>query len=244
MKDLSIIIPAYNEEERIQPTLESYSKELEKMRLNYELLVIDDGSTDGTVALVELLKETIPHLRLLVCPQNKGKGAAVKEGMLHAVGAIRVMVDADGSIQASELPKLLSPILEGQVDISIGSRYVEGAIISIPQPWFRKKWSRFANVVIQKILLPGIVDTQCGFKAFRDSVAETVFEYTATSGWSFDLEALAFAQLQGFQIQEVPICWADDARSKGHIKQLPRTIAELFRIKKKIRKEQKMSSIS
>lgn len=234
MKDITVIFPAYNEIDRIQPTLESYYRVLEKMELKYEILVVDDGSSDGTADFVEKLQDEIPHLSVIRCPKNQGKGAAVRIGMLKAKGAIRVMTDADGSVSASQLNSLYQSITDEEVDVSIGSRYVKGAVIENPQPLHRRLWSRFANVFIQKMLLPGIVDTQCGFKAFTAKAAIDIFSDAATNGWSFDLEALAFAQLKGYKIAEIPVSWSDDDRSKGHFEQLPKTIRELFRIRKRI----------
>lgn len=237
MKDLSVIFPAYNEVNRIQPTLETYYEALEKMNVNYEILVIDDGSSDGTAEFVETLCVEMPRLRVIRCLENRGKGAAVRVGMLKAVGKIRVMTDADGSVPADQLESLCAPLLNGTSAISIGSRYLKGAVVENPQPLYRRLWSRFANIFIQKMLLPGIVDTQCGFKAFTAEAAEAVFVDATTDGWSFDLEVLALAQLREYQIQEVPVFWSDDARSKGHFGQLPKTIRELFRIQKRIKAE-------
>ncbi|MCP4442411.1 MAG: glycosyltransferase family 2 protein [Aureispira sp.] len=235
MKDISVIFPAYNEVERIRPTLHSFDQELAKTAYNYELLVVDDGSTDGTADFVESLRILIPNLRVIRCVENQGKGHAVKVGMLNALGKIRVMADADGATPASELKALVQPILDGKADISIGSRYVEGAIIAKKQPWYRRVWSRLANRVIQRVLLPGIVDTQCGFKAFRAEAADVAFNYVKTNGWSFDLEILAYAKSKGFRIREVPVCWTDDERSKGKFWDAPKTIVELYRIRKRLK---------
>ncbi len=239
MKDLSLIVPAYNEVDRIQPTLESYDKEMKNICQTYEILVVDDGSDDGTAEFVKSLKSQMPNLRVIKCKENRGKGNAVRVGMLHAKGKIRVMTDADGSIPAEQLRGLVLPLLTEEADIAIGSRYVKGAVVENKQPLYRRIWSRFANIIIQKMLLPGIVDTQCGFKAFRASVAERVFAETQIDGWSFDLEVLALAQMQGYKIKEVPVSWSDDERSKGKFSQLPETIAELFRIHRSLREKKR-----
>lgn len=235
MKDISVIFPAYNEVERIRPTLHSFDQELAKTNYNYEIVVVDDGSTDGTADFIESLQILIPNLRVIRCIENQGKGHAVKVGMLNALGNIRIMADADGSTPASELKALIQPILDGKADVSIGSRYTNGAVIEQKQPWYRRVWSRLANKVIQRLLLPGIVDTQCGFKAFRVDAAETAFAYGKTKGWSFDLEILAYAKSKEFRITEVPVHWADDARSKGKFWDAPKTIIELYKIRKRLK---------
>lgn len=234
MKDLSLIVPAYNEVERIQPTLMSYYKQMNAMCQDFEIIVVDDGSTDGTADFVRTMQAVMPEIKVVVCPENKGKGNAVRAGMLRAEGKIRVMTDADGSIPANQLKQLVLPLLVEQADIAIGSRYLVDSEVANKQPLHRRIWSRFSNIIIQKMLLPGIVDTQCGFKAFKASVAENIFNETTIDGWSFDLEVLALAKHRGYSIKEVAVKWSDDERSKGKFSQLPETIAELFKIHHKI----------
>ena len=134
--------------------------------------------------------------------------------MLQARGQIRVMCDADGSMPPEELPKLLAPITECKAEIAIGSRYVEGAKTDVKQPFYRVLWSRLANRVIQRSLVPGVRDTQCGFKAFTAEVARDLFALGRIDGWAFDLEILALARRRGFSIAEVGVEWKDDGRSR------------------------------
>lgn len=235
MKDLSIIFPAYNEAERISPTLRLFNQYLETKGMTYEILVVDDGSTDNTVALVQSLRAEIPTLEVVAMPQNKGKGWAVRTGMLQAQGKIRLFSDADGSTPVEEIDKLLAPLLAGSADIAIGSRYLDGAEIAKAQPKFRVVWSRLANQVVQKILLPGIVDPHCGFKAFTAAAAEKVFPLCQVNEWSFDLEVLALARSFNLQLAEIPVKWANDERSKGRISQLPKEIINLYRIRRRQR---------
>src|SRR3954469_11314210 len=146
--DLSVIVPAYNEEHRLLPTLERLHAYLSAQPLRYEIMVVDDGSKDATCAVVERAMETIPNLVLVRQMPNRGKGAAVRRGMLAARGQIRVMCDADCSMPPEQLPRLLAPIIGCKAEIAIGSRYAEGAKTDVKQPFYRVLWSRLCNKVI------------------------------------------------------------------------------------------------
>ncbi len=235
--DLSIIIPAYNEELRITPTLERLSRFLENQPLRYEIIVVDDGSSDRTTSVVSLKMATIKNLHLVRQTPNRGKGAAVRMGMLEARGQIRVMCDADGSMPPEQLPRLLAPILACEAEISIGSRYAEGAKTDVAQPFYRVWWSRLANMVIQKSLVPGVKDTQCGFKAFTAEAARDLFRRATIDGWAFDLEILAIARREGYQISEVGVEWSDDGRSRVNpLKDMWKVMNEAMTIRKNLRR--------
>lgn len=235
--DLSIVIPAYNEEHRIPPTLARLHAFLQRQPLRYEIVVVDDGSRDNTTGVVALAMATIPNLRLVRQTPNRGKGAAVRRGMLEARGQIRVMCDADGSMPPEELPKLLAPIVSCKAEISIGSRYVEGAKTDVKQPLYRVLWSRLCNRVIQKSLVPGVRDTQCGFKAFTAEAARDLFRYGRIDGWAFDLEILALARRRGFEIAEVGVEWKDDGRSRVNpLKDMWKVIKEALTIRRNLRR--------
>jgi glycosyltransferase involved in cell wall biosynthesis len=235
--DLSVVVPAYNEVARITPTLEKLSAFLERGERSYELVVVDDGSTDGTADLVDQLAQRIPHLRVIRSRPNKGKGAAVRTGMLEARGLVRVMCDADGSMPADELPKLLDQLARGEAEIAIGSRYARGASSSEPQPLYRRLWSRLCNRVVQKALVPGIRDTQCGFKAFTAVAAEDLFTRARIDGWAFDLEILALARRRHYAIAEVGVAWTDDRRSRVNpVKDLVKVVREAVAIRRNLRR--------
>lgn len=235
--DLSIVVPAYNEELRLPPTLDKLHAFLTRQPLRYEIVVVDDGSKDDTIGVVTAAMATIPNLRLVVQPKNRGKGAAVRRGMLEARGQIRVMCDADGSMPPEELPKLLAPIIRCEAEIAIGSRYVAGAKTDKKQPLYRVLWSRLCNRVIQKSLVPGVRDTQCGFKAFTAEAARDLFRYGRIDGWAFDLEILALARRRGFQIAEIGVEWRDDGRSRVNpLEDMWKVIKEALTIRRNLRR--------
>ncbi len=234
--DLSIIVPAYNEEQRLAPTLERLHRYLSAQPLRYEIVVVDDGSRDGTCALVENTALEMPNLRLVRQMPNRGKGAAVRVGMLAARGQIRVMCDADGSMPPEQLPALLAPIIACKSAISIGSRYAPGAKSNVSQPRYRVLWSRLCNKVVQSSLVPGVRDTQCGFKAFTAEAARDLFAVGRIDGWAFDLEILALAKRRGYAITEVGVEWTDDRRSRVNpLKDMWKVIREAVTIRRNLR---------
>ncbi|HTM18954.1 MAG TPA: dolichyl-phosphate beta-glucosyltransferase [Kofleriaceae bacterium] len=235
--ELSVIVPAYNEEQRIAPTLASVDDYLAASGITYEIVVVDDGSRDGTVALVEEIARKRPAIRCIPTKPNRGKGHAVRVGMLGAVGAIRLMCDADGSIPAFEIPRVVNPIRMGEVDIAIGSRRADGAQVGRKQPWYRRAWSRVANQVVQRVLVRGVRDTQCGFKAFSAEAAVAIFSRCRIDGWAFDLEALALANRMGFAIREQAVSWEDDPRSRiNPLKDAYRVFREMLTIRGNLRR--------
>lgn len=235
--DLSVIVPAYNEEHRLPPTLDRLHAFLSTQPLRYEIVIVDDGSKDRTCEVVEAAMTRIPNLRLVRQNPNRGKGAAVRRGMLAARGQIRVMCDADCSMPPEQLPRLLAPIIACKAEIAIGSRYAEGAKTDVKQPIYRVLWSRLCNKVIQRSLVPGIRDTQCGFKAFTAEAARDLFKRGKIDGWAFDLEILALARRRGFAIEEVGVEWKDDNRSRVNpLKDMWKVIREALTIRKNLRR--------
>jgi dolichyl-phosphate beta-glucosyltransferase len=232
--ELSLIIPAFNEAQRIGPTLRCFHQFLALRPASFEIIVVDDGSTDNTVALVTTLTSEYKELRVIRSPANRGKGHAVRLGMQAATGQIRLFSDADGSTPIDELDKLLQALAAG-TDIAIGSRYLAASSVTRPQPRVRLIWSRLVNRIMQHTLLPGVVDPHCGFKAFTATAAEQLFSACTVDGWSFDLEVLATARAKGFRIQEVPVRWENDERSKARIWHLPREFQQVYGIRKQLR---------
>jgi dolichyl-phosphate beta-glucosyltransferase len=211
--DVSIVIPAYNEAERIGPTLEAVARWANAYPGAVEVIVVDDGSPDGTLAAADAFRGYIENLVLLRYTPNRGKGYAVKTGMLAARGRYRAFMDADNSIPVEHLEKAL-PLLEAGVPVVIGSRKVPGAKADHKPPLFRRVWSRISNGAVQGMLVPGIHDTQCGFKAFTAEAAERIFPRVTLPGWAFDLEALAVARHLGLAVREIPVSWTDDRRTR------------------------------
>ena len=235
--DLSVIVPAYNEEHRLPPTLDRLHAFLATQPLRYEIVIVDDGSKDKTCDVVEAAMTRIPNLRLVRQLPNRGKGAAVRRGMLAARGQIRVMCDADCSMPPEQLPRLLAPLVACKAEIAIGSRYAEGAKTDVKQPIYRVLWSRLCNKVIQRSLVPGIRDTQCGFKAFTAEAARDLFKRGKIDGWAFDLEILALARRRGFAIEEVGVEWKDDNRSRVNpLKDMWKVIREALTIRRNLKR--------
>lgn len=214
----SIVIPAYNEAQRILPYLQSIIRYLGQRGQPYEVLVVDDGSQDNTAALVEQFQAQHQAIRLIRLPANRGKGHAVRTGMQQARGEFRLMADADGATPIQELERLEAAIHNG-ADLAIGSRPLA---YRDPRYQVRVRWHRSAsgnlfNWFVQHLGIPGIRDTQCGFKLFRAAVAQDLFSVSHIDGYGFDLELLYIAQRRGYRIAEVPINWADQPGSKVRV---------------------------
>ena len=208
---LSIVIPAYNEESRLPKTLEQVIAFITSQSYPAEVLVVENGSTDRTLAVGQSFAERYPQIRLIHNPE-RGKGLAVKRGMLEARGEYRFMCDADLSMPIQEVKRFLPPQLDG-FDIAIASREAPGAV-RYNEPYYRHFIGRGYNLLIRWLALPGLHDTQCGFKCFRGKVAEDLFTRQTFSGWSFDVEVLFIGRLRSYQIVELPIPWYYNAESK------------------------------
>jgi dolichyl-phosphate beta-glucosyltransferase len=208
---LSVIIPAYNEEHRLPYTLEQIFLFLQEQSYTAEVLVVENGSRDRTLEIASGFAKRYPNLHVFQ-EKQRGKGNAVRRGMLEARGEVRFMCDADLSMPIAELKKFLPPVLNN-ADIVIASREVQGAV-RYNEPYFRHLTGRVFNNMIRLLVLPGLQDTQCGFKCFHAQVVEDVFQYQTLTGWSFDVEVLYIAQRKGYKICEVPIHWYFNADTK------------------------------
>ena len=216
MPFLSVIIPAYNEEHRLPATIGKISAYLEAQPYSYELIIVENGSQDGTFQIAQKFAEGNPNLRVLRESQ-RGKGLAVKLGMLEACGEYRFMCDADLSMPVTEISRFLPPALT-EFDIAIASREGPGAI-RYNEPAYRHFVGRVFNAMIRLIALPRLHDTQCGFKCFHQSVAEDLFRCQTLAGWSFDVEVLFIAEQRGYRIVELPIPWFFNPDSKVNVMQ-------------------------
>jgi dolichyl-phosphate beta-glucosyltransferase len=210
---LSIVIPAYNEEQRLPRTIEQIERYLEGRKISYELIIVDDGSTDGTRQVMDAAAQRNNRIRLEALPANRGKGRALAAGVAVARGDEVLVTDADLSTPIEELEKLDAALKAG-ADVAIGSRAVKGSQIEIPQPVYRVLMGKVFNLIVQVVLLPGIWDTQCGFKLFRADVAHPVFAGLTTDGFGYDPEVLYMAKRRGMKIVEVPVVWRHSAPTK------------------------------
>ncbi|MEA2007789.1 MAG: dolichyl-phosphate beta-glucosyltransferase [Chloroflexota bacterium] len=208
---LSLVIPAYNEERRLPHTLEQVALFLESQSYSWEVIVVDNASSDKTPDIIRDFAQRHPQIRGLH-EKRRGKGEAVKSGMLAAKGEYRFMCDADLSMPITELNRFLPPQLEN-FDLAIASREAQGATRH-NEPFYRHLGGRAINTLIRLLILPGLNDTQCGFKCFSAAATEDLFNHQTLSSWSFDIEILAIAQLRGYKIAEIPISWHFEPGSK------------------------------
>jgi len=211
--EYSIVIPAYNESARIGRTLTHVLDCVHKNGWQAEVLVVNDGSQDDTAKIIRGFAAKDPIVKLIENPGNRGKGFSVRNGILHAVGDIVMFTDADLSSPMEEAELLFAAIRQGS-DIAIGSRWLERKRQTIQQPLYRQFFGRCFNAVTRIIMGLPFADTQCGFKAFRRPVAQTVFQLQRIERWGFDPEILFIALKRGYSIREVPVTWGHDERSR------------------------------
>jgi glycosyltransferase involved in cell wall biosynthesis len=216
MTKLSIIIPAYNEESRLGSTLETIAAHIAASAWDAEVIVCDDGSQDGTVALVRRFAVDHPAFRVSEAPRNLGKGAAVRRGMAEATGDFLLFTDADLSAPIGEAKRLLYWLEEGY-DVAIGSRAMPDASVTIQAKSKRKFIGRIFNFLVQRMIGLPLYDTQCGFKAFRRDVGKRLFDLQRLDGFSFDVEVLFLAAHQGYSVREVAVNWAHVEASRVNL---------------------------
>ena len=209
----SVVIPAFNEADRLPRYLDEVVAYFAGRGEAYQVLVVDDGSTDATMACVERVARAHPAVAALRLGRNEGKGAAVRRGILAAAGAWRLFADADGATPISELKRLEHALASG-ADIAIGSRVMADPGVSVVAQPHRVAAGRLFNWFVARVGLRSIADSQCGFKAFTAAAAEDLFSTLRTTGFGFDVELLLLAQARGYRVAEVPVNWTDQAGSK------------------------------
>ncbi len=228
---LSVIIPCYNEQARLADTLRRVTGYLNGRGLDYEILVVNDGSTDDTATVAEAAAADDSRIRVVGYRPNRGKGYAVRQGVACARGATVLCSDADLSTPIEELSRL-APYLDHGYDVVIGSRAIAGATLVVRQPWWREFLGRGFNKVVRLLALRGYQDTQCGFKLFSQRAAQDIFSNLVIDRWTFDVEALVVARKQGYCVKEVPVTWINSPQSKVSVlRDGARTIWDLLRIR-------------
>jgi glycosyltransferase involved in cell wall biosynthesis len=226
---LSVIIPAFNEEQRIAATVGAVNSYLDRLPYESEIVVVDDGSFDGTKDIIRAFMGAFPRINLIEGVCNRGKGWAVRQGMMKARGAFRVFVDADNSVGIDEWPKC-ELLMQAGAHVVVGSRTANEAAILVPQPPLR----RFLGAVFRKLVrtlfeLP-VGDTQVGFKAFSAQAANEIFSRVETERWVFDVEVLMIARLIGYPILEVPVRWTNNPQTRMSALQMVRAAFDLVEL--------------
>lgn len=228
---LSVIIPAYKEEKNIEKTVRSIFNYLKEKNIKHEIIVVTDGSTDKTNDIVRLLKTELSTVELVDLEKNRGKGFAVKTGMLKARGDFRLFTDADNATTIDHIEKMM-PYFEKGYGVVIASIAVEGAkVASGSEPVWRRIFGKLGNLFIQVMAVPGIRDTQRGFKLFTAEAAEKIFPKLTIERWGFDIEALALARKFGFKIKEVPVDWKNAPESHVGLKAYFQVLMETVKIR-------------
>jgi len=227
---ISVVVPAYNEELRLSTTLALMWRSLRRRFSQFELIVVNDGSNDGTAAVVEAYSRNRQEVSLISYPVNRGKGYAVRQGVLASRGQYVLLCDADLSTPIREVEKLLRAM--EQYDIAIGSRAISDSHIAQYQPFYRILMGKTFNKFVQLISVPGIRDTQCGFKCFGGDLARSLFSKCKINGFCFDVEVLSLARRRGIKIKEVGVYWKNSSESKVHpVLHSLQMLRDLFRIR-------------
>jgi dolichyl-phosphate beta-glucosyltransferase len=228
---LSIVVPAYNEADRIGPSLAAIARYLEGKSFASEVIVVDDGSEDRTAEEARKAVDPLPHGRVLSREKNIGKGYSIREGVLVSGGRVILFTDADLSTPIGEFDKFL-PLLERGDDIVIGSRALPDSVIEVRQSRLRETMGKTFNLLVRTFVLRGFRDTQCGFKAFRRPAAKDLFARLRTKGFAFDVEVLVLAREMGYRISEVPVVWRNSPSSRVRLARSSwRMLGELWRIR-------------
>lgn len=233
----SIIIPAYNEEKRIVPSLHAIHDYCSAKNMKCEIIVVDDGSDDNTRAVSSESIARIPQLKVIGYDTNRGKGYALRTGVLAAKGDYVLLTDADLSTPIEELSKLMHFMHNSTCEIAIGSRALEGSLIVKKQPWWRQTMGKLFNKIVRILVIDDFHDTQCGFKLFRGDCARFLFKQARVDRFAYDVEILALAKKYGYRIGEVPIKWINSAPSKVNpLTDAARMLLDLLKIRARLGK--------
>lgn len=236
---LSIIVPAYNEEARLAGSLRRILLYIDEKIPSAELIVVDDGSTDSTIEVAEKSLAEFPHLqtKVLGYDKNRGKGYAVRKGLLKSSGEIALFSDADLSTPIEELEKLVAPIDSGKTDVTFGSRALDRSLIGTRQPWQREQGGKLINLMIRKMTGLPFSDTQCGFKAFRMSKFRPLLDALKINRFGFDVEFLFVADYRKLRLREIPVRWNNVEGSKvSALRDTRRMFNELLQIRRNARR--------
>lgn len=233
---LSVVIPAFNEELRLPRTLDDVLAYLARQDYAAEVVVVDDGSSDGTARVVGARAGGAVPLALVAHPDgaNHGKGAAVRRGMVAARGALRLFMDADNSTTIEQIERFW-PFVDEGYDVVIGSRDVSGAEVVVHQPWTKELAGKIGNLVIRALAVPGIWDTQAGFKMFTGRCIDDLLPRLTIDRWGFDVELLAVARHRGFRVKEVPIRWENAPNSKVRASNYVHVFAEVWQVRRNLK---------
>lgn len=233
---VSVVIPAYNEEKRLPPFLSSIADYWRRHQADIrEVIVVDDGSSDATVAVAQTFTRRLPTLRIIRQPENRGKGAAVKAGVMSARGDGVVFIDADGATAITELPKMLT-VLE-EADVAIGNRWMKGA--AAERHSFLRSLSGWVNRTYMRLFRLGDIDTMCGFKGYRLPVARALFADMEEERWLFDTEIALRARLRGYRIVNFPIRWVSKDGSKLSTRTLIAAGIKIWPLVRRVRRQER-----
>ena len=228
---LSVVVPAYDEEARIGRSLRLIRTYLEGHEPAFEVIVVDDGSSDGTLAAAGEAVGDDPRVRMIRLGRNRGKGAAVRAGVLQAKGDRILFSDADLSTPIEEI-RVLSAALDAGIDVAFGSRAIRGSDVVVRQPFYRQTMGKAFNLFVRVLALPGVRDSQCGFKLFRREAAQEIFRRQRLDRFAFDVEVLFLARRLGFRLAEVPVRWINSPDSRVHpVRDSSRMALDLLRLR-------------
>lgn len=236
--EISIIIPAFEEEARLAETLNRVLSYIDENGITAEMIVVDDGSRDATSAIASAECKKFPQTasRVIRCEENRGKGFAVRTGLSAASADIALFSDADLSTPIEELPKLIEPIKTGEFDVTFGSRALDRSLIGTHQPWRREQGGKLFNLIVRLMTGLPFWDTQCGFKAFDMTKFRPLLDLMRIERFGFDVEFLYVAQLNGLRLIEIPVRWDNDERSKVNVvRDSVRMFDEVRRIRRNAR---------